>query len=288
MKRHMIIFFTNETQESMQIIAGLRAKNIEVLIAKDASKLHKFLKLRKVGMILLDDKYISKSTSIIDSFKLLALDSFTNILVIGNAENYDLNKEHSHITYVIDKSWSFHDKLLEIEMYWESELMILEESERTMALRSDNLFLNRLEEDVRIKDRIISGLYLQVLEQKNRFKELHKRWEKLSIDMDSKSMKDFHRILGAEAENKVSWDEYLQHFIEVHPDFFNNLITSSKEELSEENKKMCAYIKMGLNNKEIANIISILPESVKRSQTRIKSKLGVSTNQTLRKFIKTL
>jgi len=85
------------------------------------------------------------------------------------------------------------------------------------------------------------------------------------------------------------WDIFKMHFDSVHPDFFTKL-TKRCSKLTDENLKLCAYIKMGISTKQIAQILNILPETVRKNKYHIKSKLKITDseandlNSFLRKF----
>jgi DNA-binding NarL/FixJ family response regulator len=88
------------------------------------------------------------------------------------------------------------------------------------------------------------------------------------------------------ATTNQDWEEFYGYFVQIDPSFFKTLKAHSTE-LTHENLKMCAYIKMGFSNNDIADQMNILESSVKRAQTRIKKKLSLNPEQTLRKFILT-
>ena len=83
------------------------------------------------------------------------------------------------------------------------------------------------------------------------------------------------------------WDTFKLHFEQVHPRFFEVLQRSFKN-LSQIDLRHCAYIKIGLSNKEIGRILSISSESVVKQHYRIKKKMGFSTNKTLGDVVQAL
>jgi DNA-binding CsgD family transcriptional regulator len=52
--------------------------------------------------------------------------------------------------------------------------------------------------------------------------------------------------------------------------------------------RLCAYLKIGLNSKEIAEIMNILPSSVFVSRSRLRKKLNISAEQDIIEFFNTL
>ena len=84
------------------------------------------------------------------------------------------------------------------------------------------------------------------------------------------------------AENE--WDNYKMHFEKVHPHFFKNLKKKAKN-LTEENLKMCAFIKMGMTTKQIANLLNVANSSIIVNRHRLKKKLKLSDKESLTNYI---
>lgn len=85
-----------------------------------------------------------------------------------------------------------------------------------------------------------------------------------------------------EGENR--WRIFKQHFEAVHTGFFNSLIESFND-ISQKDLRLCAYLKLGMENKEIAQLLNIAPESVSKAFYRLKLKLKLDREADLRAFI---
>jgi len=68
------------------------------------------------------------------------------------------------------------------------------------------------------------------------------------------------------------WETFKKHFEEVHPQFFKEL-QYRYPQLSASDLRMLALLKLNLNSKEIATILHISPESVKKSRYRLRKKM---------------
>ena len=80
------------------------------------------------------------------------------------------------------------------------------------------------------------------------------------------------------------WERVTLHFEKVHPQFFEQL-RQQNPGLTPNELKQCAYVKLNLTNKDIANLVNIEPNSVKIAQYRIKKKLGLPEESSLRDYI---
>lgn len=92
-----------------------------------------------------------------------------------------------------------------------------------------------------------------------------------------------HRIKSHLDLDKM-WDTLRVHFENVHPGFFEKLKTSHVE-LTPNDLKMCAYLKIGVGNKEIAQLTNTTPATIKKSLNRLKKKLNLTAEDSLRDFI---
>jgi len=80
------------------------------------------------------------------------------------------------------------------------------------------------------------------------------------------------------------WENFKLHFDNVHPNFFEKL-KQCCHDLTEENIKMCAYIKMGMTPKQISQLQHVAPRSVIINRYRLKKKLQISEEEDLEFFI---
>jgi len=119
--------------------------------------------------------------------------------------------------------------------------------------------LTKLMEEVKRLDTVTNNLYAP---------EIRK------ISREIKSFLDLDR----------SWSNFKVHFDEVHPDFLEN-VAKRFNELTSNEQRICAYLKIGLNNKEIATLTNVESASVRRALNRLKKKMNLTADDSLRSFI---
>ena len=83
---------------------------------------------------------------------------------------------------------------------------------------------------------------------------------------------------------KEDWKQFEYHFDKVHGNFLNRIRAKFKD-LSPSEQKLCAFLRLNLNTKEIANLMGISPRGVEVARYRLRKKLDLDTNQNLSKFI---
>ena len=80
------------------------------------------------------------------------------------------------------------------------------------------------------------------------------------------------------------WDIFQKHFNNVHPGFFD-FLNKNFPELTNNDLKACAYIRMNLSSKEVASLTNVSPKSVTMHRYRLKKKLNLDTEDSLKNFL---
>jgi len=83
------------------------------------------------------------------------------------------------------------------------------------------------------------------------------------------------------------WDEFKMYFEGVHKDFFSKL-KKANPELSAGELRLCALIRLNLNLKEAATLLSISPDSVKTARHRLRKKLNLPEESNLSDYLMTI
>ncbi len=83
------------------------------------------------------------------------------------------------------------------------------------------------------------------------------------------------------------WDSFKMHFEQVHPNFFIRLNQLSSE-LTTNDIRFCAYIKLNLSSAEISTYLNISIRAAQATRLRIKKKLNLSQSVDLISFIQSL
>lgn len=80
------------------------------------------------------------------------------------------------------------------------------------------------------------------------------------------------------------WEQFVGHFVQVEPHFFENLKQYCLH-LTQNEIKLCAYIKIGLTSKQIAQLLNLSQESVNKNRYRLRKKLKLEKDMDLDSFI---
>lgn len=79
------------------------------------------------------------------------------------------------------------------------------------------------------------------------------------------------------AEN--DWNRVKGHFEKVHPNFFKVLYASFPD-LTQNEHRLCAYLRMNLSTKEIAALLGVSINAIEQARRRLRKKLGINNTET--------
>ncbi|MBL7973998.1 MAG: hypothetical protein JNJ85_03745 [Candidatus Kapabacteria bacterium] len=85
----------------------------------------------------------------------------------------------------------------------------------------------------------------------------------------------------------TAWKEFEQRFVQIHSDFSERLNLQFPN-LSETEQRICALIKIGLTNKDLASVLCLEVSTVEIYRVNIRKKMKLSKDQNLTTYIHTL
>ncbi len=92
------------------------------------------------------------------------------------------------------------------------------------------------------------------------------------------------RILEQDVRTDSDWAQFSHHFDQVHSDFLKR-ISEGFTQLSPNDYKLCAYLRLNLSSKEIAALMNISLRGVESSRYRLRKRLGLDTEANLTEFL---
>jgi len=110
--------------------------------------------------------------------------------------------------------------------------------------------------------------------------------EKPESEKVFKSLRSLVRSIERDAQLDDSWDQFAKHFDEVHANFLKR-IKETHPAISTNDLKLCAYLKMNLNTKEIAPLLNISVRGVEASRYRLRKKMSLAKEVNLVEYIMT-
>lgn len=156
--------------------------------------------------------------------------------------------------------------------------LAIERSEREIVqLKND-----KLQTEINHKNQELGSTTMHLLQ---RGKVLSKIKEELMSE--NKSMLDTKKVIRLINEVERSdddWDRFAVHFDHVHSNFLS-ILKEKFPALTSNELKLCAFLKMNLSSKEIADLLSISLKAVEVARYRLRKKLQINTDVNLNDFL---
>lgn len=111
--------------------------------------------------------------------------------------------------------------------------------------------------------------------------------EKSTNPAVKKEIQHLINLLNFDVKLDEDWEHFAYHFDQVHVDFLKQL-RERFPQLSSNDYKLCAYLRMNLSTKEIAPLMNISVRGVEGSRYRLRRKLNLSSDANLTDFILSL
>ena len=165
-------------------------------------------------------------------------------------------------------------KLVEIEQQKEKELLQLKEEKMLSELWHVNNLLAASTMNLVVKNEFIKAIKEDLEEIKQKEKNLETK----------QTLKKVVKEINIKLRLQEDWEQFEYHFDKVHGDFLTRL-RNSHPDLSPSDQKLCAFLRLNLNTKEIANLLSISLRGVEVARYRLRKKLRLEKGQNLSKFV---
>jgi DNA-binding CsgD family transcriptional regulator len=179
---------------------------------------------------------------------------------------------------------------LEIEKHQEEQKQLmylhqleLERNEKEI-IRLQN---EKLQSEIQVRNTELASTTFTLVQKGEmlmKVKEEFVRMKKLSeIDKESDEYKKILRMLGDD-KMKKNWEQFAVHFDRVHSNFLVSL-KNTYPNLTASELKLCAYLRLNLTSKEIAQIMNITIKGVELGRHRLRKKLQIQPEVNLVNFL---
>jgi DNA-binding CsgD family transcriptional regulator len=132
-----------------------------------------------------------------------------------------------------------------------------------------------VDEELRFADIALRG-FTESLQQKNllieKFKSEIDQLNKRTTGNENAGQ--LEKLLHAHIMTDQNWNDFKKLFSKVHPGFFIN-ISKQYPHLSATDTRLLALITLGLNNAEMANMLGITVEGIKKAKQRLRKKIDI-------------
>jgi DNA-binding CsgD family transcriptional regulator len=160
----------------------------------------------------------------------------------------------------------------------------LEQTEQALA----NLEKERLQDEVRFKTTELASTTMHLVQKNQLLMKLNSELEQLRKKAKNPEvateLRKLIRLLKHDIRLDDDWEQFSHHFDQVHRDFVSRLIDTHPQ-LTPNDHRLCAYLRMNLSSKEIAPLMNITVRGVEVSRYRLRKKLSLASEVNLTEFM---
>jgi len=294
LKMYKILIIDDEIQTLQVIFEILRkaGKDYKIQRATSASGALEILKHSKPDIIITD--WEMPKLNGIEFIRIIKKDTKLRLIPVIMCTGIMTNSENLKTALEAGASDFIRKPIDEIELLARVQSMIImvestkeiQRKQEIILKRENELILLQLEEKNRelvthalLEARNNKKVEVVVAELKKLFLNAHNKLEEKSI----------RKIIDYLETNLLedSWAEFLKYYEPIYPKFIQEL-SGICTELTQNDIKICAYLRLNMMSKDIAEILGVSSKSIDVSRYRIRKKLKLAHEENLYKFLSNL
>lgn len=153
---------------------------------------------------------------------------------------------------------------------------------KRILLKNKQIQEESLKFELEARNRELASNVVSLMKKNEVFSEIISKLEQIKENAVKDETKEALTKVKKEIEKTIDgsfWDEFELRFKNVHSDFYDKLI-SQFPNLTSNELRLCAFLKMNLSTKDIASITGQNPRSIDKARERLRTKLGISNDKT--------
>lgn len=152
-------------------------------------------------------------------------------------------------------------------------------------MKRNKVVRQKMDKDLEFKEKELTTHALHLAHKNEVLLDLKSQLEELKAD--SKNARQYQKIINhinLDINNDHNWEQFRAYFEDVHKDF-NAKVMRNYPDLSNNDLRLMSLLKMNLSSKEIASILNISVEGVKKARYRLRKKLNLNTEESLQQLV---
>lgn len=148
-------------------------------------------------------------------------------------------------------------------------------------MKRNHLERERLNDDLEFKKKELTSHALHLANKNEVLEELKQKVK--SIRQGNHEPRQYNQLIQTinfNLQNDNNWENFRKYFEEVHKDF-NSKIKQTYPDLTSNELRLVGLLKMNLSSKEIANLLNISQEGIKKARYRLRKKMNISSDESL-------
>jgi ligand-binding sensor domain-containing protein len=166
----------------------------------------------------------------------------------------------------------------------ESEVFTKQSEQEILNLKNENLAKELEAKQTRLSVSLLQSAHKNqfLSDLKNNIQKIDPKSSNISLEI-----KKVMREINNEINQEDYWDQFQFNFDEMHKNFIDKL-KNSHPQISSNDQRLCCFIRLDLNNREIASILNITVNGVEQTKYRLKKKMELDDKLPLNEYIRNI
>lgn len=169
---------------------------------------------------------------------------------------------------------------------YKSKNIRLQKSQLTLNNRHLTLQKTSLKEQLEFKNKELTTNVMYLMKKNELLKDVSDRLINLKKNLKKENTSPVQKIIMDlnTAKDHDTWEEFELRFQQVYNEFYNQLLQQFPD-ISSNEKKLCAFLRLDLSSKEICTMTGQSINSLNVARARLRKKLGLNTDDNLTSFL---
>lgn len=155
-------------------------------------------------------------------------------------------------------------------------------AEKKILRKKRELESQKNKEIIELKNKELATSVIKLIEKDVFIDKLKEKLSKGKGDINRSEAKQI--INSISVNNLENWNEFETRFVSINKRFYTRL-TRKFPELTANDQRLCALIKLNFSSKEVAKLLNMSNESVHTTRSRLRKKLNITREINLKQFI---
>lgn len=155
--------------------------------------------------------------------------------------------------------------------------------QKALLMQSD-LEKQQLQQQLEFKHKELTTQILSMTQKNNLLKTVSTHIADIKSDTNAHALSRILRIINRGLDDSEEWDNFLGTFRSIHSSFLEQL-QAMADNLTSHEVRLASLMKMNLSSKEIATMLNISDEGVKKARYRLRKKLGLDSEVNIQDYL---
>ncbi len=153
--------------------------------------------------------------------------------------------------------------------------------------KRNKLEKEKLDAELAFKKKELTTHALHLAKKNEVLESLKQKAEEIKSTENKDSITELVNAINFDLQDDNNWNNFSKYFEQVHKDF-NSTVKARFPDVTSNELRLMALLKMNLSSKEIANILNVSQDGVRKAYYRLRKKLSLTADESLRDVVLSL